>query len=100
MNKIQHTTLVPPKRLIEIISKLKEQRVLVIGDLMWDEYIWGSCDRISPEAPVPVVLANKEDKTLGGAANVLKNLLALKIEAGIIGVVGNDANGREMQKNI
>ena len=83
-------------QLLDIIPKLKNQRILVIGDLMWDEYILGSCDRISPEAPVPVVLSEEENRTLGGAANVVKNLVSLNISVGIIGVVGVDTKGKEM----
>ena len=60
--------------LFEAFSKLK---VLVIGDVMVDSYIWGSVTRISPEAPVPVVLANKKEKRLGGAANVALNVQAI-----------------------
>ncbi|RME88961.1 MAG: D-glycero-beta-D-manno-heptose-7-phosphate kinase [Candidatus Hydrogenedentota bacterium] len=67
---------------------------------MWDEYITGSCSRISPEAPVPVVLAKEEKRMPGGATNVLKNLVDLNISAGIMGVVGADENGLKMIREL
>ncbi|MBK0381148.1 D-glycero-beta-D-manno-heptose-7-phosphate kinase [Mucilaginibacter segetis] len=68
--------------------------VLVIGDLMIDHYIYGNCNRISPEAPVPVVEITKESYTLGGAGNVLKNLVSLGATANIISVSGEDDNAK------
>lgn len=65
-------------------------RILIIGDIMLDHYIYGNCNRISPEAPVPVVEITRESYTLGGAGNVLENLNALKCAADIIAVVGED----------
>jgi D-beta-D-heptose 7-phosphate kinase/D-beta-D-heptose 1-phosphate adenosyltransferase len=62
------------QELIPLIPKLKNARVMVIGDLMVDEYIWGSVSRISPEAPVPVVSVTSESLRLGGAGNVINNL--------------------------
>ncbi|MCX5704786.1 MAG: hypothetical protein NTZ92_01815 [Candidatus Omnitrophica bacterium] len=62
------------KNLKSIIQKFNKARVLVIGDLILDEYIWGSVDRISPEAPVPVVWANKRTNAPGGAANVVQKV--------------------------
>ncbi|MBD1364363.1 D-glycero-beta-D-manno-heptose-7-phosphate kinase [Mucilaginibacter sp. ZT4R22] len=70
----------------------KAIRVLVIGDIMVDHYIYGNCNRISPEAPVPVVEITKESYTLGGAGNVLKNLIAFQSQANIVAVVGEDDN--------
>jgi D-beta-D-heptose 7-phosphate kinase/D-beta-D-heptose 1-phosphate adenosyltransferase len=74
----------------------KKPHIAVIGDLMIDEYIWGSCERISPEAPVQVVSVKKENAVLGGAGNVLSNLLALEAEADIYSVIGNDANAAQL----
>lgn len=71
-------------------------KILVIGDLMIDHYIWGSCDRISPEAPVQVVLKQNENKRLGGSGNVVSNLIALGAEVGVISVVGDDSLGVEI----
>jgi len=76
------------------LNKFKDSSVLVVGDLMIDEYVWGSVDRISPEAPVQVVTVTGEDYTLGGAGNVVNNLAALGARASVAGVIGDDANGR------
>ncbi|HVU15371.1 MAG TPA: PfkB family carbohydrate kinase [Candidatus Didemnitutus sp.] len=71
--------------------------VLVVGDVMLDRYIWGAVKRISPEAPVPVVEIDRETHTAGGAANVALNLRVLGVRCELFGIVGNDANGRELQ---
>ena len=70
--------------------------ILVIGDLMIDHYLWGSCERISPEAPVQVVDVAKETTVLGGAGNVINNLNALGAKVSVSSVIGNDSNGVEM----
>ncbi|MFW9618330.1 MAG: D-glycero-beta-D-manno-heptose-7-phosphate kinase [Sulfurospirillum sp.] len=70
--------------------------VLVIGDLMLDHYLWGKCDRISPEAPVQVVDIQKESTVLGGAGNVVNNLLSLGAKVSVLSVVGDDDNGGEL----
>ncbi|WP_395148881.1 D-glycero-beta-D-manno-heptose-7-phosphate kinase [uncultured Helicobacter sp.] len=72
----------------------KSPKILVIGDLMIDHYIWGDCNRISPEAPVQVVEVKSESNRLGGACNVANNLLALGAQVYVCGVVGDDADGR------
>ncbi|MFK5938195.1 MAG: D-glycero-beta-D-manno-heptose-7-phosphate kinase [Sulfurimonas sp.] len=79
---------------------LKEARpnILVIGDLMIDHYLWGSCERISPEAPVQVVDIAKETTVLGGAGNVINNLNALGASVSVSSVIGDDANGEELVK--
>src|ERR1700754_5292102 len=64
--------------------------IYVIGDVMIDHYIYGNCDRISPEAPVLIVDTKKEEYTLGGAGNVVKNLISLGAKAGIVTVCGDD----------
>ena len=68
-------------------------RVLVVGDLMVDEYLWGDVDRISPEAPVPIVAVNRESHTLGGAGNVVSNLVAMGASVAVAGTAGRDAAG-------
>lgn len=73
-----------------IIRKLNKARILVIGDLILDQYIWGSADRISPEAPVPVVWANKRTYVPGGAANVANNISALDGRVCLAGIIGKD----------
>ncbi len=76
----------------------KRPRIAVVGDLMIDHYIWGSCERISPEAPVQVVNVSRENSVLGGAGNVINNLLSLGANVSIYSVVGDDENATEMQK--
>lgn len=70
----------------------KKPNIAVIGDLMIDHYIWGRCERISPEAPVQVVEVNQESSLLGGAGNVINNLLSLDASVSVYSVVGNDDN--------
>ncbi len=84
------------KRLLKIIRNFRKARVLVIGDIILDEFVWGKVSRISPEAPVPVVEVTKESIMFGGAANVLQNIRALGGEAVLVGVIGNDYNGERM----
>ncbi len=75
----------------------KKPNILVIGDLMIDEYLWGSCERISPEAPVQIVDIKKETRVLGGAGNVISNLVALGSNVGVMSVLGNDEVGIEVK---
>ena len=75
------------------IEKFSRCSVLVVGDLMIDEYIWGEVDRISPEAPVPVVVVQNEEYTLGGAGNVVNNLVALGAKVSVGGVIGTGRDG-------
>jgi rfaE bifunctional protein kinase chain/domain len=79
-----------------IFEKMKRVRILVVGDIMLDRYLWGDADRLSPEAPVPVVKVARETCTAGGAANVAHNLQALGIPVDLIGVAGQDAEGRAL----
>lgn len=72
-------------------------RILVIGDLMIDHYLWGGCERISPEAPVQVVDIARETTVLGGAGNVINNLVTLGAHVRVGGVIGDDENGEELQ---
>ncbi len=71
--------------------------LLVVGDLMLDRYVWGDVERISPEAPVPVLQVRDEDQRLGGAANVANNLKELGASVAVVGVVGNDAAGESIR---
>lgn len=71
-------------------------KIMVIGDLMIDHYLWGSCERISPEAPVQVVDIAKETTVLGGGGNVINNLKALGADVSVSGVIGDDENGIEL----
>ena len=83
-------------RLRRLVSGFPGQRVLVVGDLMLDQYIRGSVSRISPEAPVPVVRVGHENSIPGGAGNVAFNLAALGASVAIVGVVGTDDAGRQL----
>ncbi|HZX44385.1 MAG TPA: D-glycero-beta-D-manno-heptose-7-phosphate kinase [Candidatus Nanoarchaeia archaeon] len=76
--------------LIKITEKFEGKRILVIGDIMLDKYIWGNVTRISPEAPVQVVHVEKQSVVLGGAANTANNVASLKGTVSIIGVTGED----------
>jgi D-glycero-beta-D-manno-heptose-7-phosphate kinase len=78
------------------IARFAEARVLVIGDLMLDEFIWGKVSRISPEAPVPVVDVTGETYYPGGAANVARNLREFGAKTSLMGIVGDDANGQRL----
>lgn len=71
----------------------QQLKILVVGDLMLDKYIWGNADRLSPEAPVPVVKIDEENFSLGGACNVANNLIAMNVFVSLYGVVGNDTEG-------
>lgn len=82
------------RRAREVLSLFKGKRIAVVGDLMLDEYVWGSVTRVSPEAPVPVVEVSSESVGLGGAANVAANLACLGAEPVLFGVVGDDVQGR------
>ena len=82
--------------LLPHIDRLKSARVLCIGDVMLDHYVYGQVERVSPEAPIPVLWIEREMKTLGGAGNVLRNLQALGAASSFISVVGNDEAGREV----
>jgi D-beta-D-heptose 7-phosphate kinase/D-beta-D-heptose 1-phosphate adenosyltransferase len=77
-------------------SAFDKCRVLVVGDLMLDEYVWGSVERVSPEAPVPVVRVTREEFTLGGAGNVAKNLAVLGASVIVAGVVGQGPQGKRL----
>jgi len=81
------------KHLRQAMKAFKSARILVIGDLIIDHFIWGSVSRISPEAPVPVVNVTHDNLLLGGSANVLNNIYALGAQATICGVIGDDGMG-------
>ncbi len=74
----------------ELLARLPDLRLAVVGDVMVDRFLWGRCDRISPEAPVPVVRLERETVKLGGAANVANNIRALGARVDLVGVVGED----------
>ena len=88
------------EKIIKVISGFEEVTVLVIGDLMLDEFVWGKVSRISPEAPVPVVWVDRESFILGGAGNVASNVCALSGKVLISGVIGDDARAGLLKNKI
>ena len=84
------------RRLERLIDDFSSVRLLVLGDLVLDEYIWGGVERISPEAPVPVVHVRRETTMLGGAANAARNVAALGGRVECCSVIGDDAAGRRL----
>jgi D-beta-D-heptose 7-phosphate kinase/D-beta-D-heptose 1-phosphate adenosyltransferase len=86
------------ERLTEILDRASKQRLLVIGDLMLDEFVWGKVGRISPEAPVPVVEVSGESFYPGGAANVARNLREFTPHVGVVGMIGHDRGGEQLRQ--
>lgn len=91
--------------LLNIIDRFKNTKLLVVGDVMADEFVWGKVERISPEAPVPVVDVVEETILPGGAANVANNIISLEGQVELVGIVGQDKIGEDLiadlkQKNI
>ena len=82
------------------IKKFKEKRILVIGDAMLDKYIHGIAERLSPEAPVPVILQKETSYRLGGAANVANNVKVLGAQAALVSIIGEDYDGKEFLKKM
>jgi rfaE bifunctional protein kinase chain/domain len=87
-------------RVREILASVGAKRVVVVGDVMVDRYLWGSVSRISPEAPVPVVDVARETSRLGGAANVASNVASLGAGCSICGVVGDDDEGARLARRL
>src|SRR4029078_1835192 len=87
-------------RASEILETIRDRNVIVLGDVMLDEFVWGDVTRISPEAPVPVVDVRRESVHLGGAANVLANLVALGARGSVVGVIGNDGTGERLRAGL
>src|ERR1700682_6006924 len=88
------------QRAQEIIQSMRDRKIVVLGDVMLDEFIWGDVTRISPEAPAPVVDIRRESTHLGGAANVLANLVALGSKACVVGVIGDDFAGERVCSSV
>lgn len=83
-------------QLTDAVARFGDVRILVIGDVIVDHFVWGSVSRISPEAPVPVVNVSKEELLLGGSANVLRNIVSLGGGGALCGLIGSDAMGEEV----
>src|SRR5215471_1690360 len=92
----QMTTL-SRSRAEAISSEFDRKRIIVLGDLMLDEFIWGRVRRISPEAPVPVVEVERQTIAIGGAGNVASNLLALGARPAPVGVIGDDGDAQRLR---
>ena len=90
----------PKQQLQKIIEQFSDQPILVVGDLILDRFVWGRVERISPEAPVPVVEVERESVHLGGAANVACNLVVLKGQPLLVGVIGCDEAGERLVEEL
>ncbi|MBN1345703.1 MAG: bifunctional hydroxymethylpyrimidine kinase/phosphomethylpyrimidine kinase [Phycisphaerae bacterium] len=85
---------------VDLLERFPSQRILVLGDVMLDRYIWGQVDRISPEAPVQVLRVMRETWTPGGAGNTARNVVALGGRAMVVGMVGEDDAGRRVRDSL
>jgi D-beta-D-heptose 7-phosphate kinase / D-beta-D-heptose 1-phosphate adenosyltransferase len=86
--------------LIAGVERLHHARILCVGDVMLDHYVYGQVERVSPEAPIPILRVERETRTPGGAGNVLRNLQALGAQTCFVSVIGNDSAGREINRLI
>ena len=91
-------TTIDKQRASELLREIENRNIVVLGDVMLDEFIWGDVSRISPEAPVPVVAFQHQTHRIGGAANVAHNITALGGHATLIGVIGQDDNGKTLTR--
>lgn len=82
----------------KLFADFSKMKVAVIGDVMLDTYWWGNVDRISPEAPVPIMAVNKKEQRIGGAGNVALNIVQMGASVALLSVLGNDEDGNELQK--
>src|SRR2546421_10979053 len=94
--KLNRPTL-SPSRVRHLLTAARRARILVVGDVMLDQFIWGNVARISPEAPVPVVDFVRESFMPGGAANVARNLSALNVSAELFAIIGRDDGGKKLK---
>ena len=90
----------PRDRVLQLIGRMKGSRVVVVGDIMIDRYLVGETERLSPEAPVPVVAIRERHSALGGAANVAANVAAMGATCLLVGVVGDDTDGAAIRQVI
>jgi D-beta-D-heptose 7-phosphate kinase/D-beta-D-heptose 1-phosphate adenosyltransferase len=88
------------EKLTRLIPSFEKQKIMVLGDIMVDKFMWGKVSRISPEAPVPVVEVTRETHALGGAGNVAHNLTSLKGQVYLVGVVGADIVGEQLKYDL
>ncbi len=87
-------------RLVHLIQRMRDSRVVIVGDIMLDRYLVGDTERLSPEAPVPVVTVRERHARLGGAANVAMNVAALGARSLLVGVVGDDGDGATIRQEL
>lgn len=90
------TDATPTEKLLEAVAALGTSRVVCVGDVMLDRFVYGNADRVSPEAPIPVFRIGREDAMLGGAGNVVRNLVALGATVDLVSVLGEDDAGKEI----
>ena len=88
----------PMRELVPLIEQFASARILCVGDLMLDRFIYGDVSRISPEAPIPVLKRERESIMLGGAGNVVRNIISLGAECCFISVIGDDAVGHQLTR--
>jgi rfaE bifunctional protein kinase chain/domain len=87
-------------RVLQLLQRMKDSRVVVVGDIMLDRYLMGDTERLSPEAPVPVVTLRERHAALGGAANVAANVAAMGARCILVGAVGDDADGASIRQEL
>ncbi len=92
--------IIDKRRLLALVNRFRRSRILVVGDLMLDRFIWGEVERVSPEAPVPVVRVTSESLRLGGAANVINNIRSLGGHVTACGVLGRDQAGKHLLRSL
>jgi rfaE bifunctional protein kinase chain/domain len=88
------------ERVLELIQRMRSSRVVVVGDIMLDRYLVGDTERLSPEAPVPVVTVSERHAALGGAANVASNVAAMGARCFLVGAVGDDSDGAAIRQEL
>lgn len=100
MGTVVGMTGMDKEKLKEAVNRFQAVKIMVIGDVMMDQFIWGKVSRISPEAPIPVVDVRDESRMLGGAGNVVHNICSLGAQAALCAVVGRDEMGRRVIKEL
>ena len=95
INLATKAVIVEKEKVEDIFRNFANQNILVVGDVMLDVYLWGKVDRVSPEAPVPVVACTRRENRLGGAANVALNLKSLGAKPVLCSVIGKDGKGKD-----
>ena len=88
------------ERVLQLIQRMRSSRVVVVGDIMLDRYLIGDTERLSPEAPVPVVTVSERHAALGGAANVAANVVAMGARCFLVGTVGDDGDGAAIRQEL